>query len=84
VKPHLRVRLTLAPTAGAPWLVTTFDYGTLSIATVTRNGIVLLPTIGPVDFLEDPKLAREAGLTALRHGQEVDIPFGRFTGMPRR
>ena len=55
--------------------MTTFDYGTLSIATITRNGVVLLPTIGPVGFLEDPKSAREAGLTALRPGQEVAIPF---------
>lgn len=76
VRPILGVTLTLAPTAGAPWLVTTFDYGTLSIATVTRNGVVLSPTVGPVDFLEDPKAAREAGLTALRPGQEVAIPFG--------
>jgi hypothetical protein len=37
VKPILFVGLTLAGGAGAPWLVTTFDYGTLSIATITRS-----------------------------------------------
>jgi hypothetical protein len=75
VKPLLHVKLALAPTASAPWLVTTFDYGTLSIVRVTRDGRVLYPDVGPVDFLNDPHSARESQLTVLRPGQEADVPF---------
>jgi hypothetical protein len=74
VAPFLQVKLALGAT-NATWWVTTFDYGSVSVVKLTRDGTVVKPSIAPVDFVNDPKAAREAALVTLSSGKEVSIPF---------
>lgn len=73
VPPIIEVRLTL--TGPVPWTVTTFEYGTLSVVKITREGVDLKPTIGPATFTDDAKVSRDSQLVTLSPGKTVAIPL---------
>jgi hypothetical protein len=71
----LTLTLSLDPNARTDVTVTTFEAGTISVVSATRDGESIEAMKGAANFVEDPVLLQVRFLRTIAPGKSVTIPF---------
>jgi hypothetical protein len=71
----LTLTLKLNPHFQGQMTVATFEAGTISVRSATRNGTPISSTTGSVRFIDDPVTMQIASLRTISPGDHVTIPF---------
>ena len=71
----LTLTLSLNPHFGTEMSVTSYEVGTISVISATRDGKPISPTEGAADFEMDPILFQVESLKIIAPGDRVAIPF---------